>query len=136
MVKPIVKDVFFLQQKSQPATPADANHGQDLLDTLNAHLHECVGMAGNMIGVLKRIIVIRDESKSRLMYNPVLLSTMGPYTQEEGCLSLTGTRTAQRYNLIRVRFQDETFQTREETFAGFTAAIVQHEMAHLDGILI
>ncbi|MBE5778275.1 MAG: peptide deformylase [Clostridiales bacterium] len=136
MIRPIVKDTFFLQQKSQPATPADAAHGQDLLDTLNAHLHECVGMAGNMIGVNKRIIVIRDGHSSRLMYNPVLLGSMGPYTQEEGCLSLSGTRTAQRFNIIRVKFQDENFLPREETFTGFTAAIVQHEMAHLDGILI
>jgi peptide deformylase len=136
MIRPIVKDTFFLQQKSLPATPADAAHGQDLLDTLNAHLHECVGMAGNMIGVLRRIIVFRDGDKSRLMYNPVLLGSMGPYTQDEGCLSLTGYRTAQRFELIRVSYQDETFAPRQETFTGFTAAIIQHEMAHLDGILI
>lgn len=58
MVKSIVKDVFFLGQKSEPAVEADRQTAQDLLDTLAAHKDECVGMAANMIGVKKRIIAV------------------------------------------------------------------------------
>ena len=102
MIREIVKDPVFLQQKSLPATEADLSTGLDLLDTLNAHRETCVGLAANMIGVSRRIIVFDDGGKPCLMFNPEIVQCSGPYEAEEGCLSLTGTRKARRFRKIKV----------------------------------
>ena len=136
MVKPIMKDIFFLQQKSEPAAAADAQVMRDLLDTLQAHREECVGMAANMIGVNKRIIVFDSEGKYMVMFNPVIVRRSGVYEAEEGCLSLTGTRKTKRFQTIKVQWQNEKFQTRRKTFTGWTAEIIQHEIDHCEGIII
>ena len=136
MIRPIMRNELVLQNVSAPATEADLETARDLLDTLSAHHHECVGMAANMIGVPKRIIVFDNEGSYLVMLNPEIVSHAGEYTAEEGCLSLVGTRTATRYRTIKVRFEDRGFQPREQTFTGFTAQIIQHEIDHCDGILI
>ena len=136
MVRPIMKDRFFLSQKSKPATPEDAAVAQDLLDTLAAHRDGCVGMAANMIGVAKRIIVFVDEGTDMMMFNPELTKCSEPYETEEGCLSLSGTRPTTRYRKITVRYQNAAFQTRQRTFRDWTAQIIQHEIDHCNGILI
>ena len=136
MIKPIMTNRMFLLLPSSPATAADAQTAQDLLDTLAAHAHECVGMAANMIGTAKRIIVFDDEGTPRVMFNPEIVSHSGAYEAEEGCLSLPGSRRTTRYRTIKVRFEDPGLQPRERTFSGFTAQIIQHEIDHCDGILI
>ena len=136
MEKPICRDPIFLSRKSVPAVSSDGGVGQDLLDTLNAHREHCVGMAANMIGRAKRAIVVDDGGKPLLMYNPELLKASGEYEAEEGCLSLPGTRKTKRYRSIKVRYQNDKFETRIKTFQGFTAQIIQHEMDHLEGKLI
>ncbi len=136
MVKPIVKDPIFLARKSAPATPEDAQVAQDLRDTLEAHREGCVGMAANMIGVGKRIIIFDDGGKAAVMFNPEILRRNEPFEAEEGCLSLSGTRKTKRYRSIKVRYQNELFQQRIKTYTGWTAQIIQHEIDHCDGILI
>ena len=136
MIKPIMTNRMFLLLPSSPATAADAQTAQDLLDTLAAHRHSCVGMAANMIGEVKRIIAFDNEGAYLAMLNPEIVSRAGAYETEEGCLSLAGTRPATRYRTIKVRFEDRGFQPREQTFTGFTAQIIQHEIDHCDGILI
>ena len=136
MIQPIMHDPLFLAQKSAPATPEDAPVARDLLDTLTAHADGCVGMAANMIGVRKRIIAVEAEDGYLVLFNPVILKKSGLYEAEEGCLSLTGTRKARRYQTIKVRWQNEAFQTRLKTFTGWTAEIIQHEIDHCDGIII
>ena len=136
MIRPIVHDPFFLGQKSTPATEADRPIINDLLDTLRAHLDRCVGMAANMIGERKRIIVFCNGPMQMIMVNPQITAKSGPYETEEGCLSLAGTRKTKRYQQITVRYQDQAFQTRTGTFEGFTAQIIQHEIDHCEGILI
>ena len=136
MIQPIMKDPIFLAQKSVPATKEDLQVAQDLLDTLIAHKDGCVGMAANMIGVSKRIIAFDNEGKYMLMFNPEIVKRTEPYEAEEGCLSLTGTRTAKRYRSIKVQYQNEQFQTRFKTFTGWTAQIIQHEIDHCNGVLI
>lgn len=136
MVRPIVHDPLFLAQKSLPAAPEDAAVAQDLLDTLTAHADGCVGMAANMIGVNKRIIAVENEGSYLVMLNPEILRRSAPYDTEEGCLSLSGTRPVRRWNSIKVRWQNEQFQTRIKTFTGWTAQIIQHEIDHCEGILI
>ena len=136
MVQEICKDVLFLARKSEPATPDDLPVAADLLETLEAHADGCVGMAANMIGVNKRIIVFDNEGVYQVMYNPEIVKKSGPYETEEGCLSLTGTRPAKRWNSIKVRWQNEKFQERVKTFTGWTAQIIQHELNHCQGIVI
>ena len=136
MIRDICKDVFFLSQKAEPATADDLSVAQDLLDTLAAHKDGCVGMAANMIGVNKRIIIFDNEGAYQVMFNPVIVKQSGPYQTEEGCLSLTGRRPTKRWKSIKVQWQNETFQTRLKTFTGWTAEIIQHEIDHCDGILI
>ena len=136
MEKPICKDPIFLSRKALPADPSDASLGQDLLDTLHIHREHCVGMAANMIGQAKRIIVVDDGGKTLLMFNPELLKAAGEYEAEEGCLSLSGTRKTKRFQSIQIRYQNEKFEPRIKTFRGFTAQIIQHEMDHLEGKLI
>ncbi|MBQ0065859.1 MAG: peptide deformylase [Firmicutes bacterium] len=136
MNKEIVRDTFFLSMKSKEATKEDAQIGQDLVDTLIANSQRCVGLAGNMIGYQKRVIVFMENKKPVLMYNPVYLKKEGPYKAVEGCLSLDGERETIRYNSIKVEYLNEKFQKRIKTYKGFTAQIIQHEMDHLEGILI
>ena len=136
MIREIVKDPIFLQQRSLPASETDLPTGFDLLDTLSAHRETCVGLAANMIGVSRRIIVFDDGGKPCLMFNPEIVQCSGPYEAEEGCLSLTGIHKARRFRKIRVRYQDERFRVRFRTLEGLAAQIVQHELDHCDGILI
>ena len=136
MIQEICKDERFLAQKAEPATPDDLPIAQNLIDTLTAHKDGCVGMAANMIGVNKRIIIFDNEGAYQVMFNPVIVKQSGPYQTEEGCLSLSGRRPTKRWKSIKVQWQNETFQTRLKTFTGWTAEIIQHEIDHCDGILI
>ena len=136
MIREICRDETFLAQKAAPATADDLATAQDLLDTLTAHKDGCVGMAANMIGVNKRIIIFDNEGAYQVMFNPVIVKQSGPYQTEEGCLSLTGRRPTKRWKSIKVQWQNETFQTRLKTFTGWTAEIIQHEIDHCEGIVI
>lgn len=136
MIKPIVKDPIFLSQKSGEATADDLPAARDLLDTLEAHRDGCVGIAANMIGVCRRIIVFDDGGSYVTMFNPKIVECSGAYEAEEGCLSLAGTRKANRCKTIRVQYQNEAFQQRSKTFTGWTAQIIQHEIDHCNGVLI
>ncbi len=136
MIRPIVKDPIFLSQKSAAATAADLPVAQDLRDTLEAHREGCVGMAANMIGASKRIIIFDDNGSAVVMLNPEIVKCSGPYEAEEGCLSLSGTRKARRWRSIKVRYQNERLETRLMTYTGFTAQIIQHEIDHCSGVLI
>jgi peptide deformylase len=129
-------DPIFLAQKSVPATAEDLSVAQDLLDTLIAHKDGCVGMAANMIGVLKRIIAFEDNGKYTVLFNPEIVKCSEPYETEEGCLSLSGIRSAKRYKSIKVQYQNEKLQTRFKSYTGWTAQIIQHELDHCNGILI
>lgn len=137
MIKDIVHDPILLSVKSETATKDDVQVARDLLDTLTANKDACVGMAANMIGVYKRIIVFDNEGTYMVMFNPEIIKMSGPYDTEESCLSLLGgPRPCKRYQTIKVQWQNEQLQTRIKTFTGWTAQIIQHEVDHCDGILI
>ena len=137
MVKQVVHDPIFLAGKSEPATVDDLQVARDLMDTLAANKAACVGMAANMIGVRKRIIVFDNEGAYMTMFNPEIVKMADPYDTEEGCLSLLGgPRPCKRYRTIKVQWQNEKFQTRIKTFTGWPAQIIQHEIDHCNGILI
>ena len=145
MVKPIMRDLFFLCQKAEKATKGDfpvaidlldLQVGRDLQDTLAANREACVGMAANMIGVKKRIIIINAGFRDIIMFNPVIVRKSGPYETEEGCLSLPGVRKTKRYQNIEIEYYDWNWKKQRQKFTGWPAQICQHEMDHLEGILI
>jgi peptide deformylase len=137
MIKEVIHDPVFLALQSEPATVEDLQVARDLLDTLAANKDACVGMAANMIGVLKRIIVFDNDGEYMTMFNPQILKASDPYDASEGCLSLLGgSRPCKRYQTIKVQWQNEKFQTRIKTFTGWPAQIIQHEIDHCNGILI
>lgn len=136
MVQPIIHDPIFLARPSLPAEKDDMQVVEDLIDTLKAHLDECVGMAANMIGVRKRIIVMAKGPMIVAMLNPVILSKSGEYETEEGCLSLEGKRKTIRYRSIKLSWQDVQMREHVGMLDGFQARIVQHEIDHCNGVLI
>lgn len=136
MIKPIERNVFVLKQKAKPATKEDISIACDLMDTLQAHSKECVGMAANMIGIPKAIIVVNVGPFFMAMFNPKIVKKTSPFETEEGCLSLGGVRKTTRYQTIDVEYQDFSFHKKRQVFHGWTAQIIQHEIDHLDGILI
>ena len=136
MVKEIMRDPFFLTQKSVPASKDDLQVGRDLMDTLKAHREGCVGMAANMIGVKKNIIIVNMGFIDVVMFNPVIVAKSGPYQTEEGCLSLAGVRKTTRYQDIEVEYYDFAWKKQRQKLSGWTAQIVQHEIDHCNGIVI
>lgn len=136
MIREIVHDPIFLGRKSTPATRDDRVIADDLLDTLKANAEKCVGMAANMIGELKCIIVFDEEGKYQEMFNPKIIKQSGAYDTEEGCLSLAGIRKTKRYQIIKVEWETREFKKRIKTYKGWTAQIIQHEIDHCNGILI
>ena len=136
MIKNIMKNPLFLSQKSESATKEDVQVGIDLMDTLKANREKCVGMAANMIGVKKNIIVVDMGMADVVMFNPVIVSKRGPFETEEGCLSLEGIRKTTRYQNIEVEYYDFSWKKQRQKLSGWTAQIVQHEVDHLSGILI
>ena len=136
MIKPIVKDVLFLGEKSTMATKDDIQVVNDLIDTLRANLDGCVGMAAIMIGVKKNIIVFAMGEMIVPMINPVIIKKENSYITEESCLSLEGFRQTKRYETIEVEYFDKNFKKQRNTFHGFVAQIIQHEVDHCNGIII
>ena len=136
MIKEIIKDEFFLKQKSKECTKEDTYIAQELLETIQAYKDQCVGMAANMIGYQKTMMVVLDEDDYLILINPVILKTSNKiYIAEEGCLSLQGVRKTQRYESIKVSYLDINFKKKIKTFKGYTAQIIQHELDHFDGVL-
>lgn len=136
MVKQIMRDPLFLGQKSEDATEVDKQVVADLLDTLRANQDHCVGMAANMIGVRKNIIVVSAGPFQFAMINPVITKKTGPFRTEEGCLSLDGVRPCTRYREIEVDYLDQNFEKQHGKYSGWTAQIIQHEVDHCHGIVI
>ena len=136
MVRPIVKDIMFLSRRSEPATSKDLQIAEDLKDTLAAHKESCVGMAANMIGYSKNIIIVSFGFADLVMLNAKITKRSGPFETEEGCLSLTGTRKTIRYQKITVEYQDMQMKEHTQDFSGFSAQIIQHEIDHCSGVII
>lgn len=136
MIREIYRDSFFLQQKCEPASREDISVGRDLLDTLKANSDRCIGMAANMIGIRKRIIVVNMGIFDMVMFNPVITEKDSPFETEEACLSLDGQRKTTRYENIEVEFYDMSWKKQRRNFSGLAAQIIQHECDHNDGILI
>ena len=137
MVKEIVTNPLILSRKSEKASKSDLKAAMDLLDTVIAHSDYCVGMAANMIGIHKTILVALIKNEYQIFINPKIISkSKESYEIEEGCLSLLGTRKAVRHNSITIEYFDKKFKKCKNTFHNLEAQVIQHEMDHFQGILI
>lgn len=136
MVKEIIKDTSYLILKSEPANISDLYILNDLIDTLDSIKDKCVGLAANMIGYNKTILVFIENNKISYMINPKIIKKEDEYETEEGCMSLIGLRKCIRYNKIKVSYYNDKFQNRIKNYEGFEAEIIQHEIDHFSGILI
>lgn len=136
MKQPIIHDQFFMSKKSQAASKQDLKIAEDLKDTLLSHHNEAAGLAANMIGQRKRIIAFYIGSLAMVMLNPEITEQKQPYLTQEGCLSLTGMRPTTRYKEITVRYRDLNWQKEEQSFSGFVAETIQHEIDHCNGKII
>lgn len=136
MIRPINHDQLTLAQPSRTATKTDLGIANDLRDTLTANADRCVGMAANMIGVNVRIIIAATGPLQLILINPQITAQKRPFTAQEGCLSLSGERSAKRFETITVHYRDTQWQIHSQTFTGFLAQIIQHEIDHCNGILI
>ena len=136
MIREIVTDPFFLSQKSEPATKQDQQVIQDLLDTIHAHADHCVGMAANMIGVRKTILVAQIGATYQILINPVIVEQsdhLVPFS--EGCLSIPGISCEiERTDHVVVEAYDlDANLIRYEASGDLFCVCLQHEIDHLHG---
>lgn len=98
----------------------------------------CVGLAANQIGQNLRIAVVeRPDKEPLVLLNPTIVSASGKKDKKrESCMSVWGlTAEVERRTKVRVAYQDLDLAPHEETFEGFLARVVQHEIDHLVGVL-
>lgn len=138
MENEIIHDPIILSAKCAPVTGTDEDidDAVALSGVLLENSDRCVGLAANMIGIRKRIIVVLRDGFPLLMLNPEIIKKSMQYDTEEGCLSIPGVRKTRRYKKIKVKYLDLDMKPRIATYEGVTAQAIQHEIDHLDGILI
>ena len=138
MVKQIVKDEKILTQKSEKFIFGEDDYLiDDMIDTANAHIEHCVGLAAIQIGVPKRVILVRKGDKFIPYINPAIIrKSPKTYIATEGCLSLDGEREVKRHREIRIIYTTKDGQSKCCAFSGLEAQIFQHECDHLNGVLI
>ncbi|NDC82686.1 peptide deformylase [bacterium] len=107
----------------------------DMIDTM--HSDRGVGLAAPQIGILKKVIVVSYKKREFAIINPEIVATYGSQWGEEGCLSIPNTRlNVQRASRIEVIGQTPNGKSIRLKEKGFVARILQHEIDHLNGILI
>ncbi|MCK4579405.1 MAG: peptide deformylase [Candidatus Marinimicrobia bacterium] len=148
--------VFHEELLSKHCEPVDLDESvllpeaQDLLDTALHHKHHnrvgCLGLAANQINIFKRFFAVLIDDKFIIMVNPVIIpnKAAGVIGGVEGCLSRPGQGTIWTKRFVKIRVQyNEVFKgeiilkkRKEITVKKLTARVVQHEVDHLNGVLI
>jgi peptide deformylase len=138
MKRDITKDEKILTRKSEPFILGEDDYLiQDLIDTANEHKETCAGLACIQIGIAKRIIVVRLGENYVPYINPIIFQKSNQtYTTQEGCLSVEGTHTVKRHHSIKLIWTTPEGQKKMKEFKGWIAQVIQHEVDHLNGILI
>jgi peptide deformylase len=143
MIREIITDELQLSKMSIDCTDASIINEvvQDLIDTANAHKGECLGLAANQIGYPWRIFVLLTPEGFAAAINPeVTCMTGGRKQYYEACLSRPGSRKAptkvKRYKRVKIKLTNSDGEVALLEFKDLAARIVQHELDHLDGILI
>jgi len=145
MVKEIITNKSELSFKCVLATALEPDYMMtviaDLLDTARAH-NNCAGLAANQLGYHARILVIKYDGRYKVIIDPEYLRKWGgKSTKKEGCLSVPGTITkpvrVSRYKRVKIKYFDlDEKRWVERNFSNTNARVIQHEMDHLDGVLI
>ena len=131
----IVTNTVFLAKVCDKVEPRERTRiSTKLMMFLRPRVDSALAIAANQIGIQKRAFIVNEGKCFRYYINPELIETIGePVEHEEGCLSIPGElHTPMRYPEIKVT--DEI--NGEQTLTGLMAAIWQHEVDHLNGILI
>ena len=139
MIKDIVTDEAILSQPCEPATGADAEVAQDLVDTLLAN-EEAAALAANQIGVTKAIVAyLNEKDRPVVMYNPQITQALKPFPAVEACLSREEAAAITRYKWIRVSYDvllNGELMPRKKKMEGWQAQLVQHMIDHCNGELV
>lgn len=139
MIKELVHDDAVLSMPCEPATAADADLAQDLIDTM-ASIEDTVCLAANQIGVTKAVVAyIGEDDQPHVMYNPKMLLGLAPYRTTEQCLSHEGEVAVKRFAKIKVSFDelvDGELKPRKRDYTGWIAQMIQHMIDHCGGKLV
>ena len=100
-----------------------------------------IGLAAPQLGISKRIIVVRDQDNNGIaltLINPeIVWESSETIVMDEGCLSIPGeTCSIERSKEIIVKFRDQKGKPHRVLFGGLNSRIIQHEIDHLNGVLM
>jgi peptide deformylase len=136
-----------IRQYGDPALRMKAREVEDfdddllrLVERMTALMHEAqgVGLAATQVGVVRRLFVFVDDGEDRVLVNPTITASSKETTSDdEGCLSLRGVLVpVERPSSVTIEGFDEKGQPLELELEEPTARVVQHELDHLDGVLV
>jgi peptide deformylase len=139
MLEIIKSDNNILRKKSKRVSKIDdtiRNLANDMISTMK--YYGGVGLASPQCGILKQIIVVLINQEPKVFINPEITNTSKEKeVGEEGCLSIPETFIKkERYSQITIKYRDLKGHPHLETYEGFTARVIQHEIDHLYGILM
>lgn len=130
-----------LKQKASSWTdfgPKGQKFFEDMIETM--HIEDGVGLAAPQVGVSKQVLIACPTAKrgeEHIIVNPEILESSGSEMGSEGCLSFPGVQAdVPRAKTIKLRYQDRQGKAHEVTLKDFFARVIQHEMDHLDGVLL
>lgn len=130
-----------LKQIAQPVVSFDAEHQKlfdDMIETM--YVEDGVGLAAPQVGVSKQIMIVSPESKRGEEYvivNPNISDLRGREVGAEGCLSLPGlSANIARAKKLILSYQDRNGHPHEMEVRDFFARVIQHELDHLNGLLM
>ena len=137
MVLDIIKDSDFLHQKSEKATPKDFHIINDLLDTVNNASEICCGLSAIQVGIPKKMLIAKRGSQWIAIINPIIVKkSLHTFNSKEGCMSVEGFYIVKRHREILLIYTDINNKQQTKRFKGFTAQVIQHEIDHLNGVII
>jgi peptide deformylase len=130
-----------LRLQAQEVEAFDGDLAQ-LVERMTRLMHDArgVGLAANQVGVLRRVVVLQadDETEPSVLVNPMILDRSDEKEEDtEGCLSLQGVVVpVERAVSLRIEARDAEGAPVELELEGLAARVAQHEVDHLDGVLI
>ncbi len=126
-----------LTQKAKRVSRIDDTIRNMCVSMMNTMLeNNGVGLSGNQVGILKRIIIVLDNNKPKVMINPEIMEFSNSLCDfDEGCLSIPNTFISiRRPESIKVKYRDMKGKPHFESYSGLLSRVIQHEVDHLDGI--
>lgn len=135
----VVAPADILSKKAESVQYPDLPEIKDLAIKMvhTMRVSQGIGLAAPQVGVSKRIVVVDTEKEPLILINPQIKGFRGFIISMEGCLSLPGqSKRILRKNSIFFLYRDSDWNLVEREVSGLTAICVQHEIDHLDGVLM